>query len=75
MQPSPELWPLKAAVELIEIGPEGLTVRQLRDACRAAGVRPAARMQRDRGDRGRSVPLYKAVDLLAVCEGLYPAEP
>jgi len=68
MEPSPEAWPLSLTIETMQFGPEGLTVRQLRDAVRAAGVRPVGRMKWGAGRR--HVPLYPAADLIRVCEAL-----
>ena len=67
MSPSPDAWPLRAAVELVQLGPEGLTVRQLRDAVRKAGIKPVGRMSQE---RGRTAPLFNPAELIAVCEGM-----
>jgi hypothetical protein len=54
MEPSPEAWPLSLTIETMDFGPEGLTVRQLRDALRAAGVRPVGRMKVGGGAAARA---------------------
>ena len=66
-EPSPDAWPLGFAVEFMLLGPEGLTVRRLRDALRAEGIRPVGRM---RWSGPRPVPVYAVTDLHRVCEAL-----
>ena len=68
LEPSPSLWPLRIAAELL--GSEPLTERQLRDLLRKHGIKPVGKMVSGMPGHSRHIPLYDVSRLIELYESL-----